>query len=83
MLPSYNFLVFSITGVIRSLQARDALDHVYCTETRPYNQGSRLTAFELVHDKIAATLVADSMVALLFKSKQVSGEVIIYHFVIS
>ncbi|KAL4935758.1 hypothetical protein BDV06DRAFT_206343 [Aspergillus oleicola] len=52
-------------GVIRSLMLRGDLQHAYCTETRPYNQGSRLTAFELVHDKIPATLITDSMVAAL------------------
>lgn len=41
------------------------LHRVYCTETRPYNQGSRLTAFELVHDDIPATLITDSMAAAL------------------
>lgn len=52
-------------GVIRSLASAGALEHAYCTETRPYNQGSRLTAFELVHDRLPATLVTDSMVAAL------------------
>ena len=48
-------------GVVRSLHKADRLDHVYCTETRPYNQGSRLTAFELVYEKMPATLICDSM----------------------
>ncbi|RMZ82954.1 hypothetical protein DV737_g1755, partial [Chaetothyriales sp. CBS 132003] len=52
-------------GVIRSLHSSQLLSHAYCTETRPYNQGSRLTAFELVHDQIPATLVTDSMAASL------------------
>lgn len=52
-------------GVIRSLASKNVLRHAYCTETRPYNQGSRLTAFELVHDKIPATLITDSMAAAL------------------
>ncbi|OJJ43018.1 hypothetical protein ASPZODRAFT_104407 [Penicilliopsis zonata CBS 506.65] len=52
-------------GVIRSLAESDTLRHVFCTETRPYNQGSRLTAFELVHDHIPATLITDSMAAAL------------------
>ncbi|KAL4870607.1 hypothetical protein BDV12DRAFT_207376 [Aspergillus spectabilis] len=52
-------------GVIRSLVSNDTLQHAYCTETRPYNQGSRLTAFELVHDNIPATLITDSMAAAL------------------
>ncbi|OKL64294.1 Methylthioribose-1-phosphate isomerase [Talaromyces atroroseus] len=52
-------------GVIRSLHSGNALNRVYCTETRPYNQGARLTAFELVHDKMPATLITDSMAAAL------------------
>ena len=27
-------------GIIRSLHKMDQLDHIYCTETRPYNQGT-------------------------------------------
>lgn len=42
------------------------LDHAFCTETRPYNQGSRLTAFELVYEKIPSTLITDSMAGALF-----------------
>ncbi|GKZ74763.1 hypothetical protein CBS63078_10370 [Aspergillus niger] len=52
-------------GVIRALASADNLNHAYCTETRPYNQGSRLTAFELVHDRLPATLITDSMAAAL------------------
>lgn len=53
-------------GIVRSLHAAGALRHAFCTETRPYNQGSRLTAFELVYERIPATLIADSMAAALF-----------------
>ncbi|KAI5206503.1 Methylthioribose-1-phosphate isomerase [Aureobasidium subglaciale] len=56
-------------GVIRSVHARGSLKRAFCSETRPYNQGSRLTAFELVHDKIPATLVTDSMAAALLRLK--------------
>ncbi|EEA20818.1 hypothetical protein EYB25_008300 [Talaromyces marneffei] len=52
-------------GVIRSLHEGNALNRVYCTETRPYNQGARLTAYELVHEKMPATLITDSMAASL------------------
>ncbi|KIX06934.1 S-methyl-5-thioribose-1-phosphate isomerase [Rhinocladiella mackenziei CBS 650.93] len=52
-------------GVIRSLRNADMLTRAYCSETRPYNQGSRLTAYELVHDKIPATLITDSMACAL------------------
>ncbi|OAL33861.1 hypothetical protein AYO20_06872 [Fonsecaea nubica] len=52
-------------GVIRSLRAVNMLTRAYCSETRPYNQGSRLTAYELVHDEIPATLITDSMACAL------------------
>ncbi|GAB0136489.1 S-methyl-5-thioribose-1-phosphate isomerase [Epichloe bromicola] len=57
-------------GIIRTLQANGQLRQAFCTETRPYNQGSRLTAFELVHEGIPSTLIADSMAASLFRTKK-------------
>lgn len=54
-------------GIIRDLNANGKLQHTYCTETRPYNQGSRLTAYELVYEEIPATLICDSMVSALLK----------------
>ncbi|HEY7050303.1 MAG TPA: S-methyl-5-thioribose-1-phosphate isomerase [Jatrophihabitantaceae bacterium] len=47
-------------GVVRALQERGALGHVYVGETRPLLQGSRLTTWELVQLGIPHTLVADS-----------------------
>lgn len=55
-------------GIIRSLNLRGTLEHVYALETRPYNQGSRLTAYELVHENIPATLITDSMAASLIRA---------------
>ncbi|XP_017089425.2 methylthioribose-1-phosphate isomerase [Drosophila bipectinata] len=63
-------------GVVRQLAELGKLEHVYCTETRPYNQGARLTAYELVHEKFPATLVLDSMVAALLRAKNVAGVVV-------
>ncbi|XP_028908926.1 methylthioribose-1-phosphate isomerase [Ornithorhynchus anatinus] len=63
-------------GVIRSLHSLGRLDHVYCTETRPYNQGARLTAYELVYEKIPATLIADSMVSVAMARRGVSAVVV-------
>ncbi|KAJ4333347.1 S-methyl-5-thioribose-1-phosphate isomerase [Ascochyta clinopodiicola] len=67
-------------GVIRSLHSSGSLKHAFCSETRPYNQGSRLTAFELVHDQIPATLVTDSMAAALLRlrggSENIAGIVV-------
>ncbi|XP_049870467.1 methylthioribose-1-phosphate isomerase-like [Pectinophora gossypiella] len=63
-------------GVIRCLYERKRIEHVYCTETRPYNQGARLTAYELVHEKIPATLVVDSMVAALMHARKITAVVV-------
>ncbi|KAL0271781.1 UNVERIFIED_CONTAM: hypothetical protein PYX00_008774 [Menopon gallinae] len=63
-------------GIIRTLHSKKRLDHVYCTETRPYNQGARLTAYELVHEKIPSTLICDSMVAALMRSRSISAVVV-------
>ena len=74
-----NFIFFFLgylLGIIRSLHSMNRLTHVYCTETRPYNQGSRLTAYELVHEKIPATLICDSMAAALFKTQKISAVVV-------
>lgn len=58
-------------GIVRALNDLKTLKQVYCTETRPYNQGSRLTAYELVVDQLPeATLICDSMAAFLFASKK-------------
>ncbi|KAK4229285.1 hypothetical protein QBC38DRAFT_508401 [Podospora fimiseda] len=55
-------------GIIRSLHSEGLLHHAYCTETRPYNQGSRLTSFELV---MAAALFN------LYRESQNIGAVIV------
>jgi methylthioribose-1-phosphate isomerase len=57
-------------GIIRSLHKMNYLDTAFCTETRPYNQGSRLTAFELVFEKIPSTLITDSMAGALFARRK-------------
>ncbi|XP_033215120.1 methylthioribose-1-phosphate isomerase [Belonocnema kinseyi] len=63
-------------GVIRCLRGQGRIEHVYCTETRPYNQGARLTAYELVHDNIPGTLICDDMVAALMKSRTINAVVV-------
>ena len=64
-------------GVVRALAANGALAAVYATETRPYNQGARLTAFELVHDGLEpATLIADAAAAALMAAGQVDAVVV-------
>ncbi|XP_051171315.1 methylthioribose-1-phosphate isomerase [Leptopilina boulardi] len=63
-------------GVIRSLHGKDRLEQVYCTETRPFNQGARLTSYELVHDKIPGVLICDDMVASLMKSRTINAVIV-------
>lgn len=63
-------------GVIRTLHERKKLLHVYCTETRPYNQGARLTAYEHVYEKMPATLICDSMVSTLMDRRGVSAVIV-------
>jgi len=49
-------------GVIRATKASGKKIKVIATETRPVQQGSRLTAFELKHDGIEVKLIPDTAV---------------------
>ncbi|KAI1336254.1 hypothetical protein F5Y15DRAFT_208921 [Xylariaceae sp. FL0016] len=62
-------------GIIRSLFTAGQLYHAFCTETRPYNQGSRLTAFELVYEGIPSTLVTDSMAGALLNTRKTKDHI--------
>ena len=50
-------------GVIRAAQAAGKNIKVYADETRPLLQGSRLTTWELLKEKIPVTLICDNMAA--------------------
>lgn len=63
-------------GVIRSVHARNMLDHVFCTETRPYHQGARLTAYELGYENIPGTLICDNMAAALMNTRKIDAIVV-------
>ncbi len=54
-------------GVIRSAFAQGKLSRVYAAETRPWLQGARLTAWELLQDQIPAKLIADGAGAYLMQ----------------
>jgi methylthioribose-1-phosphate isomerase len=64
-------------GVVRALHEKGELERAFCTETRPYNQGARLTALELVYEKIPGTLVTDSMAAALMASSSKPHAVVV------
>ncbi len=63
-------------GVVRKLHELEKLEHCFCTETRPYNQGSRLTAYELTYEKIPSTLICDNMAAMLMSKHEISAIVV-------
>ena len=63
-------------GVIRALWETGRLERAYCLETRPYNQGSRLTAYELVYESIPGTLICDNMAAALMARGDVDAIVV-------
>jgi len=63
-------------SVIRQLAANNVLQLVYFTETRPYNQGSRLTAYELVQDRIPHTMICDSMAGLLMRTQPIHAVIV-------
>jgi methylthioribose-1-phosphate isomerase len=58
-------------GVIRRAHEQGKRIHVYADETRPLLQGGRLTAWELKKLGIPATLITDSMAALLLRDGKV------------
>ncbi|WFC40490.1 S-methyl-5-thioribose-1-phosphate isomerase [Pseudoxanthomonas sp. SE1] len=63
-------------GVIRAGVAQGRIGKVYAGETRPWQQGARLTAWELLQDGIPATLIADSAAAHLMKTGAVQWVVV-------
>lgn len=48
-------------GVVRSAYAKDNSIQVFADETRPRQQGARITTFELAMDGIPVTLITDGM----------------------
>ncbi len=57
-------------GVIYAARDEGKKFHVFVDETRPLLQGCRLTAWELLREKIPATVITDSMAgALMMKGK--------------
>jgi methylthioribose-1-phosphate isomerase len=63
-------------GVIREGYAAGLIERVYADETRPWLQGSRLTAWELVRDGIPVTLLADGAAAALMREGRVRWAIV-------
>jgi methylthioribose-1-phosphate isomerase len=63
-------------GVIRAAVAGGKRIHVYVDETRPFLQGARLTAWELVKDGIPCTLIADNMAGKLLRDGKIHAAIV-------
>jgi len=63
-------------GVIRSAVEQGKNIRVYADETRPFLQGARLTAWELMADGIATTVICDNMAASLMRAGRIQAVVV-------
>jgi methylthioribose-1-phosphate isomerase len=66
----------SALGVIRAaIEAGKQID-VFADETRPFNQGTRLTAWELVQDNIPTTLICDNMAGYFMSKGRIQAVIV-------
>ena len=59
-------------GVIRAAREAGKEIRVFADETRPFLQGSRLTAWELRKDRVPVTIIADNMAASLLRTGEIN-----------
>jgi methylthioribose-1-phosphate isomerase len=62
--------------VIRAAVEQGKKIHVYADETRPFLQGSRLTAWELIKDGIPTTVISDNMAGAMMKQGKIGAIVV-------
>jgi methylthioribose-1-phosphate isomerase len=63
-------------GVIRAAVEQGKKIHVFADETRPFLQGSRLTAWELMKDSIPTTVISDNMAGAMMKQGKINAIVV-------
>lgn len=63
-------------GVIRSAVEAGRKIHVFADETRPFLQGARLTAWELMQDNIPVTLIVDNAAGLLMRQGEIDAVIV-------
>ncbi|MFC1501553.1 S-methyl-5-thioribose-1-phosphate isomerase [Elusimicrobiota bacterium] len=63
-------------GIIRSAHRVRKIKKVLVSETRPYLQGSRLTAWELKQEKIPYNLITDNMAGYLMRSTKIDAVIV-------
>jgi methylthioribose-1-phosphate isomerase len=63
-------------GVIRAAVEQGKKIHVYADETRPFLQGSRLTAWELMKDGIPTSVISDNMAGAIMQQGKIGAIVV-------
>jgi methylthioribose-1-phosphate isomerase len=63
-------------GVIRAAVEQGKKIHVFADETRPFLQGSRLTAWELMKDGIPTTVISDNMAGSMMRQGKIGAIVV-------
>jgi len=63
-------------GVIRAAVESGKQIHVFADETRPFLQGARLTAWELMKDNIPTTLISDNMAGAIMRQGKINAVVV-------
>jgi methylthioribose-1-phosphate isomerase len=63
-------------GVIRAAVEQGKNIHVYADETRPFLQGARLTAWELIKDGIPTTVISDNMAGSIMQHGKIGAVVV-------
>lgn len=63
-------------GVIRAAVSAGKKIHVFADETRPFLQGARLTAWELMKDGIPTTVIADNMAASMMQQGKIQAVIV-------
>jgi len=63
-------------GVIRAAIERGKKIHVFADETRPFLQGSRLTAWELMKDGIPTTVISDNMSGAMMRQGKIEAVIV-------
>ena len=63
-------------GVIRAAVEQGKKIQVFADETRPFLQGSRLTAWELMQDRIPTTVISDNMAGAMMKQGKIGAVVV-------
>lgn len=66
----------SALGVIRAAIERGQKIDVFADETRPFNQGTRLTAWELLKDNIPTTLICDNMSGYFMSKGRIAAVIV-------